>query len=524
MRGLDPSVIADFDQELSLARAQLDTARDAVLVPQFSAVLELLGEDLWETASSELKSGRYQPRLPIVIDMPKPTGISRPISTLEPLDRLVYQAIADILAARIEEATDRTRVLSWELLTDGERGEMFADPSQKWLELQTKIEQYCKDGTWTHAVRADVANYFERIRQHALVNLLHASGCPSGAINLLEEMLLVWTQRNSHGLLQGLGPSNLLGNFALVGLDAELEVHGIPHLRYVDDLFLFFETEHLAQKGMLDLCRYLRAEGLTLNPLKSHTTTVEELLHEETAFDRLLEEARSEVATELVRDYMGLYELELEWDPEIDVDDARSLHLQAVETLWQQLDDPDCPADRIRRFCLPVFAANRNSIAVEDSLVGVIARPHLARHYARYLWRMSQEDTDVKAQVERTARESQFISDWQVMWVAAALFYMDCIETKTASMLARVATSGGVSVLVRGLCGLAVAKHGTAAQRQILRHHYDNEPSEFVRSSLVFSAQFFPAAERTACLKAWGGQTRMNALVSSAVRILTSST
>lgn len=518
MPGLDPNVVAALDQHLTLARIRHDASKDSLLSPQFRAIYDHLGDDLWGIAISELQSGTYQPRLPITLEMPKPTGITRPMSTLEPLDRLVYQALADVLAPTIEDSIDRAKVFSAQLIDPDPEGRMFEDASDRWQELQDSIEELCGDGRWSHAVRADVSSFYERVRQHALVNLLHASGCPSGAVNLLEELLLVWTERNSHGLLQGLAPSDLLGNFTLVGLDAELEVRGIPHLRYVDDLYLFFESEEAARRGLIDLCRYLRSEGLSLNPLKSRVMSAQDLLHEETQFDRMFETACEEVTVEIVRDLMSLYTFELQWDPDIDVPEDDLLQLRAVEILWDQLQDPHAPADKIRRFCLPAFAASGIDIALEDSLAGMLERPHLARHYARYLWQMARGNTDIKEQVERTAREGPFISDWQHMWMVTALYYMDTLEEETVSALARTLATADSSVLVRGLCVLAVGKHGTAAQRQMLRRQYNNECSDYVRAALVFSTQYFPAAERRTCLKAWGGQSRVNALIASAVR------
>lgn len=74
-------------------------------------------------------------------------------------------------------------------------------------------------------VKADIANYFERIPQHHLVNLMSAARCPPEVVNLLEEMLLAFKGRNSFGILQGMFPSDVLGNFFLSEFDGYCDIH-----------------------------------------------------------------------------------------------------------------------------------------------------------------------------------------------------------------------------------------------------------------------------------------------------------
>ena len=68
-------------------------------------------------------------------------------------------------------------------------------------------------------MKADVANYFERIPQHHLINLMIASGSVPEATRLLEEIFLAFQERNSFGIIQGVFPSDVFGKFYLSDID-----------------------------------------------------------------------------------------------------------------------------------------------------------------------------------------------------------------------------------------------------------------------------------------------------------------
>jgi len=518
MPGLDPSIISLLDPQRTLGRVCHDVRSDFILSPHYQIIFEQIGADLWDQLVSALRSGSFQPSLPITVDMPKATGITRPISILSPMDRLLYQALADVLAPAVESSVDRSKVYSIVLLDPDPETRMFAETTECWNRLQAAIEQHCADGQWTYAIKADICSFYERIRQHSLVNLLYATGCIPGAVRLLEELLLAWMERNSHGILQGMMPSDLLGNFSLVGLDAEIEVQGHPHLRHVDDLYVFFPSRREAQRGLIELCKCLRSEGLNLNPLKSAIRPVGDLLREETQLDELFKAARDEVAEELTGEYSSFYGFELYWtETEVEIDEEE-IHLLAVGALWEQLGNPDAPTDQIHKFCLPALGAAGLDLAVDDAIAGIHERPHLAKHYARYLWQVGRQDSVIRDELERIVKENDFTSDWQTMWPIAALYFMDSAKQETVKEGMRLLKDYSHTDCLRALCAMLVGKHGTAAQRQALRHQYTSEPSEYVRSGILFSAQYFPAAERRTCLKAWGAHSRTNALVASAMR------
>ncbi len=63
-----------------------------------------------------------------------------------------------------------------------------------------------------------------------------ATDCSPAVVRLLEEMLLAFRERNSFGIIQGVFPSDMLGNFFLSDFDAYCEIQNIPSARYAPAL------------------------------------------------------------------------------------------------------------------------------------------------------------------------------------------------------------------------------------------------------------------------------------------------
>jgi hypothetical protein len=522
MPGLDQAVIDQIDHELALNRILTDVKSDFIIAPHYSAVYANVGDLLWDQVRQSLRSGKFEPNLPITIEVPKPSGLTRPGSILSPADRLVYQALIDTIAPFAEQELDRDRVFSNVLLNPDPEFKMFEPSNESWEGLKQSIVGYCRDGSFTHAIKADVASFFERLYQHNLINLLRACSCSAEAVNLLEKLLLAWMEKDSHGILQGMFPSDFLGNFYLFGIDADMQVRDVPSSRYVDDMYIFYHSKDDARKGLVELCRMLRHEGLNLNEKKSGIVETDKLLIEETQLDRMFVEARaeieSEIREELIIDWYGFQPI---WAPDIEEPSEEEIELKALIALYEQVDQvEDQVADKIEKFCLPFLSVTRSDIAVDRSLRRITERPHLAKMYSSYLGSLSRSNESISDELERLIDEGRVPYDWQLMWVTAALVKIEQISSDTVNGLFRIMRDTSRSIALRGLCPLIIGKHGNPGQRRNLRHHYPDEPSEYVRSSILFSTRFFPTPERKSCIGAWSGHSVINAWIAEAVKQL----
>ena len=519
MVGLDQSLVDAIDFEKSINRIKTDVLTDFILAPHYSVVYTYSSGELIECARSLLKSGQYTPGIPIKIDIPKASGLTRPGTILKPLDRIVYQVLVDTISGHAEAQLDRRCVFSHVLLTDDPEFKMFKPSNECWQDLQDALNTKGRDASLEYAVRTDVSCYFERIYQHNLINLLRSSGCDSRAVNMLEKLLLAFTENDSHGILQGMLPSDFLGNFYLASIDDGLKVEDVPFIRYVDDIYLFYHSELEAKKGLVRLCRMLRDEGLNLNESKTDIIPTSELIAEETEIDCLFHAARQEVSdTELELPVETHYGFETIWASYGDILPAEEIELRAVKELYGMVSRTTSEAAKIERFCLPYLLRAGDRIAVERSLDGIVLRPHLSRMYCNYLLPFAQIDTEISRRLETIILNEELPYDWSLIWPIAALIDADSVSVNTISQAIRIIEDSRRTVGLRGVATHLVGKHGKAGQRRLLRHIYDREPSEYVRAAILFSTKYFPTNERNSCLRAWGTHSTTNSLIANAMR------
>jgi hypothetical protein len=326
-------------------------------------------------------------------------------------------------------------------------------------------------------------------------------------------------EKDSHGILQGMFPSDFLGNFYLVGLDSNLEVKGVPSSRFVDDLYIFYPSRSDAKKGLMELCRLLRSEGLQLNESKTSILEVHQLLHEETRLDRMFKEARDEIEEEIsFTYYYGFQSGEYENEEDEEEYSDEQIELRAVESLYQNVEDPEAPADSIELFCLPILALTGSEIGVARATEGIIQRPHLAKHYCSYLAKLIRQNSDIGDQLEQLLREGEFSYEWQQIWPIVALLNKENVESRTVTFVIRLLCNYSLSVALRAICAVFVGKHGRPGQQRILIQQYSNEPSNYVQEAILFASQYFSSAQRRTCLNAWGPRTRTNALIAKAIQ------
>lgn len=385
---------------------------------------------------------------------------------------------------------------------------MFRSHDECWQEMQAALQDKCQDVNWPFVVKSDIANYFERIYQHNLINLLRSSGCDSRVVNLLEEVLLEFTGRDSHGILQGMFPSDFLGNFYLASLDDALRVKEIPSIRYVDDLCLFFPNELTAKKGLIYLCKILRYEGLNVNESKTDVLDSNRLIEEETEIDRLFARAKQEVReTELPVEIESQYGFQTIWLPGEVVLEPAQVELQAVEDLYVEGVQDEHRAEKVEKFCLPYLGGVGNTRAVDNSLGNILLRPHLSRVYCSYLLRFVKDNTYVSQRLESVIASPEMPYDWSLIWPIATLTEASSVSTDTVDKAIQILHDVDRADALRRASVYLVAKHGTVGQRRIIRYRYESEPSAFVREAILFASKYFPTDERNSCIRAWGSHS-----------------
>src|SRR5262245_14036294 len=171
-------IFKTFNFEVALERILIDTLSDFVFIPQFSDIYQHATKSLISLTKkklSDLVSDLYTPQPPIIIEVAKPNGLTRPGASLFPIDRLIYQCLADKLVNFIEKEIDRSIVFSHQLSKDRDHNGMFLPPGKCYKDLKDELRNLLDDSEYNYVLRSDVHSYFENINLHDYQSLLNES-------------------------------------------------------------------------------------------------------------------------------------------------------------------------------------------------------------------------------------------------------------------------------------------------------------------------------------------------------------
>ena len=280
-----------------------------------------------------------------------------------------------------------------------------------------------------------------------------------------------------------------------------------------------FDTELEARQGLGSLIERLRKDGLNLNESKTSIMSAEEVVQEETAIDRLFDEIRDEVADDQKYERVSPYGFEVEWDEEEDEedDDEADIENTAVERLMENIGDHPHHEDQIEKFCLPILRSANSDSAVDYVLENLQEKPHQTRLYFSYLSTSVRSNEDVAAALEELVDVEETISDYQRMFLLAVLLKARTVGRPAVIAALQQLQNQRVAKEVRAMAAIFAARHGTATQKRAVRTSYEDEPSDYVRSAILYSARYLTPADRRTCKRAWGGHGSVNALISKSI-------
>lgn len=535
-KGLDQTFVKKINWPLALKRISQDVRTDFIHAPHISVIYAQAGDDLVEQVTSELKAGTYRSGEPVTVEVPKTyrmpvadgrrggfgPNYSRPGSILLPSDRLFYQALADQAASVIDKATNHKRSFSHRL-ADASSPAMFHSSRVCWNELQDANRAHARKKDVKYALRVDIANYFGSLNQHKLINVLSDGGYPTALASKLEEVLLSYTgERNSRGILQGMYPSDLFGNYYLTPVDQFLEDDlGVPSTRYVDDLYIFLDSIESAVSVVRKLIPMLRSYDLILNEAKSKILPAKSLLTEEPDLEDLFNEAFEEAKEQLTDEEMrSEYGFQAEWDGDEEEDDEErgALELVATQALFDSIDDYVGNEENIERFCLPLFARAGSDYAVEHVLEAFSARPSMAQIYAAYLAGFL-DSPEVKRFLATILKDNTTM-DWQRMWILAALMQADDPVAGAVKNSLGLLESGDRHNTLRASAAIYAGRFGDHAVRVRLNRLYSGLPT-YIQLAIYYSSRSWPSAERRTAKSSWGDHSPLHVLLTSALAVKT---
>ena len=196
--------------------------------------------------------------------IPKPDGSQRPLGVPTVLDRVIQQAIAQILTPLYDG--------NFSQHSYGFRSGRNAHQAVHEMEVAWKQKL-------RHAVDCDLKAFFDTVNHDRLLTQLREKIGGGKLLRLIGRYLRAGVdlpdgsrEDTPLGVPQGGPLSPLLANIVLDPLDKELERRGHSFARYADDFLIFVQSAKAAQRVMRSVMDYVEKKlGLTVNRTKSRS-------------------------------------------------------------------------------------------------------------------------------------------------------------------------------------------------------------------------------------------------------------
>ena len=230
---------------------------DGVTVDELGHYMYQHKEDIKE----QIRKRKYKPSPVRRVYIPKDNGDKRGLGIPTVVDRLIQQAIVQVLSPIYEEQFSETSY--------GFR------PKHSCEMAIIKLLEYFNDG-YDWIVDIDLQKFFDTVCHDKLISIIMKTIHDGELVSLIRKYLVSGVMGNGVisptkvGTPQGGNLSPLLSNIMLNELDKELEKRGLKFTRYADDCIIVVKSEKAANRVMESITKFIEKKlGLKVNAEKS---------------------------------------------------------------------------------------------------------------------------------------------------------------------------------------------------------------------------------------------------------------
>ena len=218
----------------------------------------------WSGIREQIRQRKYKPQPVKRVELPKPSGGVRNLGIPNVIDRIIGQAVAQILTPIVEPHFSE--------YSYGFR------PNRCAQQAVIKLLEYFNDG-YTYIVDIDLEKFFDNVHHDKLMtlvrNIIHDPDTESLIHKYLKAGVMIKGKYEDTpvGTPQGGNLSPLLSNIMLNELDKELEARDLHFVRYADDCVIAVGSSAAANRVMHTMTGWIeRKLGLKVNMTKTKVT------------------------------------------------------------------------------------------------------------------------------------------------------------------------------------------------------------------------------------------------------------